>query len=244
MSSYDPHISLIEYDSLLNTRDMGGMPIEGGRVFPYKVFVRSGTLSEVTDDAVKYLKEYGISTVIDLRSSAELKKYGNMAMGDPEIDFHNISLFLGDPDKSKDPTMVFLRTHYLGDFYVQILEELSDYVIKVLEVLADCKGCALFHCAHGKDRTGIIAAIIYLLAGASREDIINNYAFSYENIKWFLDPLIETREECLKHTLRSDAVNMKIMLGHIDQNYNGDIREYLRRKGADMSMIQRLCDKF
>ena len=244
MGNYDPRCSLIDIKGILNIRDMGGMPLEGGRLFPERVFVRSGTLSESSDDDMAKLKEYGVTTVIDLRSKSELERYGSPAQQDDGIDFHSIPLFLGNPDLEEDPTMVFLRTHLLGDFYVKILEELSGDVIKVLDVLSRCEGCALFHCAHGKDRTGIIAAIIYLLAGASRVDIITNYAFSYENIKWFLDPLIEKREDCMKHTLRSDAVNMEIMLGHLDKNYNGDIREYLRMKGAGDQMITRLMSKF
>ena len=245
MNDYDPKCSTIDIKGILNMRDMGGMPVAGeGRVFPFKVFVRSGNLSEADEADMRRMKEYGVTTVIDLRSAAELKKYGSPAKDDEDIDFHNISLFLGNPDLKEDPTMVFLRTHPLGDFYVQILEELSSDVIRVLDVLSRCEGCALFHCAHGKDRTGIVAAIIYLLAGASREDIITNYAFSYENIRWFLDPLIAEREECMKHTLRSDATNMMIMLDHLERNYHGDIREYLRLKGADDQMIARLCAKF
>ncbi|SCW26310.1 protein-tyrosine phosphatase [Ruminococcaceae bacterium YRB3002] len=243
MTSYDPAISTIDIKGSLNLRDMGGMPISGGITFPYKVFVRSGNLSEVGQDGLKALKDYGITTVIDLRSKPEVVKWGNPAIDDPDIDFHNVPLFLGDPDQKEDPTMVFLRTHPLGDFYVQVMEGLSGEIIKVLDILANTSGVALFHCAHGKDRTGIIAAILYLLAGASQEDIIRNYEFSYEYIRWFLDPLIEKREDVMKHTLRSDRINMEIMLGYINNRYDGSILAYLKESGITDDTLNRLYSK-
>ena len=244
MNFYDPKVSVINIDSVLNLRDLGGIPMSSGRPFPYNVFYRSGTLAEATDEDIVKLHDRGVTTVIDLRSESELRKYGNKAMNNDFFDFHSIPLFLGDPDSGVDPTMNFLRTHHLGDFYVNILEELGSQIVKALTVLADCEGIGLFHCAHGKDRTGVICAIIYLLAGVSREDIIVNYAFSYEYIKWFLDPLIENREEDLKHTLRSDRINMEIMLDHIDNAYGGDVTKYLMSAGLSQDTIDRLRNKF
>lgn len=243
LNTYDPNISTIKIDGTLNLRDLGGMSMGDGRPFPYKVFVRSGTLSDSTPEAFQELIEYGITAVIDLRSVAEVIKYGNPAKDCPAMEFYNIPLFIGDPDAKEDPTMIFLKTHYLGDFYVMVLEELGSEIVRILNILGNAKGCALFHCAHGKDRTGIIAAILYLIAGAKREDIIRNYEFSYEYIKWFLDPLIELKADDSKHTLRSDRINMEIMLDHLDNNYGGDIHRYLTSKGMTEEEFCRLKRK-
>ena len=243
MSTYDPSVSVVNIDSTLNLRDLGGMPISDGKVFPYKKFLRSGTLSDVNPEALEKLKEYGVTTVVDLRSVAEFRNYGSPAYDDKDIKFYNIPLFVGDPDAEEDPTMIFLRTHYLGDFYVLVMEELGTEIVKVLNILAQAKGCSLYHCAHGKDRTGIISAILYLLVGAEREHIIRNYEFSYEHIKWFLDPLIEKREENSKHTLRSDRINMEIMLDYIDDKFDGDICKYLIQNGMTEQEIEALRNK-
>ncbi|MBR2524271.1 MAG: tyrosine-protein phosphatase [Clostridiales bacterium] len=243
MNKYDPGQHVIDIDSIINLRDLGGMPISGGRSFPDGIIFRSGTLAEATDEAMASLKQLGIRTVIDLRSESEVRRYGNKAQNNPDFDFHNISLFLGDPDLGSDPTMNFLRTHLLGDFYVDILETLGGNIAKVLDIIAGSEGGVLYHCAHGKDRTGIISAILYLIAGADREDIIRNYEYSYEYIKWFLDPLIEKREDCLKHTLRSDRVNMEIMLRHIDDNYGGDILNYLDHIGVRTETLDLIRSK-
>ena len=59
--------------------------------------------------------------------------------------------------------MDYLRTHHLGDYYVIIMEELGDQVCQVLRVLLNSQGITLFHCAHGKDRTGVIALVSIFL---------------------------------------------------------------------------------
>lgn len=159
------------------------------------------------------------------------------------IEFHSIPLFKGDPELKDDPTMEFLRTHHLGDFYVIVAEEFGSSAVSVLRILKDCRGTALFHCAHGKDRTGVITACLYLLAGASREDIIHNYEISYGYLEDFLAPLMAKTEDDMKHTLRSDRINMEIFLKHIDDNYGGNIRNLLRSKGMTDLEIEQLTAK-
>ena len=245
MAAYNPDVQRLFIGEALNAREMGAMPLADGKVFKKGLFVRSGSPKEASPEGLRLMKEYNIKTVIDLRSPIELNKFGNPFAEDPDINFMNIPLFRGDPDAlDKDDTMVFLRTHQLGDFYVIVLQTLQHEIANVLKVLTDNEdGVCLFHCAHGKDRTGIIAALLYLLAGASREDIILNYKVSYDYAADFLDPLIAKREDILKHTLRSDAVNMEIMLNWLDSEYDGDVISYLLSAGLSMADINKLRKK-
>lgn len=243
--SFNPDIQRLFFDDLINARDLGRMPLSNGKTFIKNKIMRCGSPSLASQKAIDELKKYGVKTVIDLRSEAEVNHYGNPFKDCNNVDFNNVSLFLGDPDSDEDPTMQFLRTHPLGDFYVIVLEELSSRIIEVLRIINRNfnDGVILFHCAHGKDRTGIIAAILYLIAGASYDDIINNYKVSYEYARHFLDPLIAQREECMRHTLRSDADNMRIFLNYIDEHYDGKIEEYLTKGGMNYSEISELRSK-
>ena len=159
----------------------------------------------------------------------------------PGVDFYNIPLFIGDPYDDNNETIMFLRTHLLGDFYVKILQELGDKVCEVLRLISDNKdGITMYHCAHGKDRTGLISALLYLLAGASRENIIENYKCSFEFMKPILEPAIASIEPELKHILNSDQENMEILLDFIDSSYNGDITLYLKEQGMTSEEIEKL----
>ena len=244
MKNYNPDTQRLIFDDLINCRELGGMPLSDGHIFRSGVCLRSGSPSYASHEALKLLKEYGVTTVIDLRSEAELAHNGNPFREDDEVKFYNVSLFVGDPEQDEDPMMQFLRTHHLGDFYVILLEELASRVIQVIRIILNNNdGITLFHCAHGKDRTGVTAAILYLLGGASREDIINNYKVSYDYARHFLDPLIEHKEDDLKHTLRSDAINMEIFLDYIDSKYNGDITTFLINNGMTNEEIDTLKKK-
>lgn len=241
MNNYDPASQKIPYEGLLNTRELGGMPLADGTVFPSGLFIRSGAPCFFTADGVDHLKSLGVKTVIDLRAEVEIERDGNPFKDDPSITFYNIPLFVGDPSADTDPTMEFLRTHHLGDFYVMMLNELGDRIVKILNILrTHTDGYCLFHCAHGKDRTGVIAALLYILAGAKREDIVLNYKVSYEYAKHFLDPLIAKKEDDMKHVLRSDAVNMEILLDHLENEYSMDVSRYLLKSGMTSEELEGL----
>lgn len=244
MNTYNPDSQRLFVNDVINCRELGGMPLKNDRVFINKLFLRSGSPSYATSKGISLIKEYGVRTVIDLRAESELNRLGNPFKVDRDVTFYSKPLLIGDPDDlTKDPTMIYLRDHHLGDFYVIVLEELKSQVADIMRIFLDCEGVVLFHCAHGKDRTGVIAALLYLLAGASRENIIRNYEISYTYARDFLDELMSKREDCLKHTLRSDAINMEIMLDYIDSKYDGDISKYLLSAGLTIDEIGKLKSK-
>lgn len=243
MSEYNPKSQHINFDGLLNARELGGMPLADGKVFNDGIVIRADSPSFLTTEQATAIRDYGVTQVIDLRSAAEVEHWGNKFIDFPGVKFSNVPLFLGDPDAEDDPTMNMLRTKKLGDFYVLVFEQLIKEICQVLRLIVNNEGITLFHCAHGKDRTGVIAATLYLLAGASRENIIKNYEISYSYMRPILDPLIEKREDCLKHTLRSDAENMVIFLNYIDEKHNGAIEGYLLDNGLTSEELTRLKSK-
>ena len=243
MSSYDPDSQLIKDLALLNCRELGGMPLAGGKTFRTGIFIRSGSPEYLNDAQIREVKEYGVKNVIDLRAADELKGTGNPFADDPDVNFHSVPLFNGDPNGDDDKTMQFILTHTLGDYYVVIAEEMGDRLAKIMRILLNSEGITLFHCAHGKDRTGVVAALLYLLCGASRENIISNYAVSYEYLKDFLAPAIAKLPDGMKHILRSEAHNMETFLDYMDSKWNGDAACLLTANGLTADEINALKNK-
>lgn len=240
---YNPDAQRLFFDDLINCREIGGMPTQDGFTVNRGICIRSGSPSLASPDAARGLINYGTTRVIDLRSEAEASNSVNPFRDIDAVDYHNIPLFIGNPDSDDDPTMRFLRSNKLGDFYILLLEQLSDRLVTVLKLINSNDGITLFHCAHGKDRTGVVAAILYLICNVSRENIITNYKVSYEYARHFLEPLIAAKEDCMKHTLRSDAENMKILLDYFDSKYNGDINTFLISAGMSCDDINSLRSK-
>ena len=243
MSAYNPDSQLIDLP-LINCRELGGMPLKDGHVFRSGLFLRSGAPSELkTREEFEQVKAYGVKNVIDFRGVTELERCGNPFRDDADTKFYSIPLFIGDPGDVNNDTMQFLRTHHLGDYYVIIMEQLGDKVAQVMRILLNAEGLTLYHCAHGKDRTGVISAILYLIAGADREDIVTNYKVSYDYLEDFLKPLIDAAPDDMKHTLRSDEINIRIFLKYIDDKWDGKVENYLISNGMTESEIKALRDK-
>lgn len=236
---YNPDDQLITSLSLPNCRELGGMPLEGGKAFRKGVFIRSSSPEKLTPEQILEVKEYGVKCVVDLRAEAELKDFGNPFQNDPDVDFCFVSLFPGDPNNLSDELLDFIRKRHLGDYYVRICEDLGKDVIKTMRYLLNSKGLTLFHCTHGKDRTGTITALLYLLAGASRENIILNYQASYKYLEKYLEKRMAKMPDDMKHLLRSDKLNMEIFLDYVDERWNGDISGFFRFNGmTDEEIVQ------
>ncbi len=243
MESYNPDSQLVKDLALINCRELGGMPLSGGKTFKSGIFLRSGSPEWLKPDQISAVKAYGVKSVIDLRATDELKGSGNPFATDPDVSFFNVPLFNGDPNGDDDKTMEFIITHTLGDYYVIIAEEMGDRLVEIMRILLGNTGLTLFHCAHGKDRTGVVAAILYLLAGASRENIIKNYAISYEYLKDFLAPSIAKLPDNMKHILKSDAHNMETFLDYIDSKWDGDVTKLLIANGMTIDEVTALKAK-
>ena len=243
MTEYNPDSQLIRSLKLMNCRELGGMPLEGGKVFKTGVFIRSGSPERLTPEQVQEVKDYGVKAVVDLRAEAELKDFGNPFKDDPDVDFHFVPLFPGDPNNLSDDLIDFIRTRHLGDYYVRICEDLGKDVIQVMRYLLNSKGLTLYHCTHGKDRTGAVTAMLYLLAGASRENIIKNYKVSYTYLEKHLERAMAKMPPDMKHLLRSDEINMNIFLDYVDETWSGDITGFFRFNGMTDEEISALKAK-
>lgn len=240
----DPSTNRLVLPNLYNARDMGGMITSSGKVTAFRRFIRSDSPSDLDKTGVDALIAYSVRTVIDLRSEQEISRSGNPFMARPEVAFFNFPLIALDPGDMRDPTIDFLSNNKLGDLYVMMLEHSRKNIRGVLRTILNAQeGAILFHCLHGKDRTGLIAAILFLLAGVPRMDIIENYAASFNHIRPLVDPLFDKTASETHHIFRSDAENMHILLDHIDRQYSGNIERYLSEIDLTVSDIEMLRAK-
>lgn len=240
----DPETNRLVLPHLYNARDMGGMMTKSGKRTAYKRFIRSDSPASLDEKGVDELIAYSVRTVIDLRSPQEMERTGNPFIKRPEILFRNIPLIAIDPDDRNGLVMGYLVENRLGHLYILMLEHSREAVTEVFRTIIEAPdGAVVFHCMHGKDRTGLIAALLFLLAGVSRDDIVGNYAASFEHIRPLVDPLFESMPENTHHMYRSDAENMRFLLDHIDALYEGRTEVYLRQLGFSDEDIGKIRDR-
>lgn len=165
-----------------NARDIGGYPTKDNKVTKFHVFVRSSRLTDLTAKDNEFLREYGITDIIDLRGTTLIQDefVSDDNINKDYFNFHYIPL------STKRIEKYIKENEYIDNFNFGIgYTYLLDNKIKIKEifdVIASSKGGVLFHCTAGKDRTGVVSALILGLCNVDRKDIIANYEVTYTYI--------------------------------------------------------------
>ena len=169
-------------DGLLNVRDLGGLSTpDGRRVRPGRI-VRSDNLRGLTDEgAVTLVREVAPRLVVDLRTEAECAREGRGLAEVADVGYVNFPL---QPKAALNAEQVAagLATNLFDDYVLQIRGN-GGPLVAALELLSDGDALpAVVHCTAGKDRTGVLVALLLDLLGVAREQIVADYAATTENM--------------------------------------------------------------
>ncbi|GAB3537196.1 tyrosine-protein phosphatase PtbB [Arthrobacter tecti] len=172
---------------ILNLRDIAEVtaasPHAPARGKVYRSSQPFGWDAEATMD---FLGQQGIETIVDLRSEREAGMVPWQVAHDAGIDV--IAAPLDDADPVA--TMSLQTAEDLGNFYLSWLSARSDAILNALQPIIDGR-TTLVHCAAGKDRTGVITAVVLLVAGVEDELIIEDYAHTTGALPQILPALAE-----------------------------------------------------
>jgi protein-tyrosine phosphatase len=168
----------IAFEAVFNFRDLGGYPTVDGRRVRWRQLFRADGLHRLRPDEGEQFRELGVTTVVDLRTDEEVRIRGRFPAEVAEVEYHHLPMFDVEPDwHAADAD----APGYLADRYMDMLEAGHATVAATLELLARPQTLPMvFHCAAGKDRTGIMAAIVLGLLGVPDEVIADDYALSHE----------------------------------------------------------------
>lgn len=207
-----------------NVRELGGLPAMNGGQTQWHRFLRSDHLMELTEDDIRMLVGYGVRTVIDLRSGAEAEKEPDHPGLLGQVDYFSIP-FLEEDLSPAGQAFAAERLSNLSNLYLGLLKRKA--VIKELfECIAGARdGCVLFHCAVGKDRTGVLALLLLMLAGADRQDCVTNYIQSFTNLTR-KEEFRQIKESEYYHLVRSDAEYIEAAYEYVS-NFAGGIDGFL-----------------
>jgi protein-tyrosine phosphatase len=169
----------MRWPGCVNFRDAGGYETSMGKAMPRGRIYRSGQLSDVdTATARRIEAELGLRTVVDLRTSMERHVFGPGALGDlGGIAHWHMPLFETIRPEWDLPTEWTCRA--VADRYEEMLADGAATVARLLRKLANREAYpVLIHCAAGRDRTGIVIALLLSLLGVERDVIAADYALS------------------------------------------------------------------
>jgi protein-tyrosine phosphatase len=238
----------LDWDGCSNVRDLGGIPLPGGRETRSGVLVRADNIRKLTDDGWQALSEHGIERIVDLRWLEELAADPSRQVG---IEVVHVSL-LGvlDPDFSDDIDDYIAADDpagYWGSANIAILERHREGIGAAIAAIADANGPVVFHCAGGKDRTGLVSALLLRNAGVAIEDVARDYALTFEMLQraprsWADEAPDEETRRRRTFMLNCPPEAMQRALEHVEREYD-DVAGYLRSCGLDDGRIERLRDR-
>jgi len=228
----------INLSGAVNVRDLGGYKTETGSTRWLNLF-RADNLHRLTEEDQSILLDMGIRTIIDLRHRTEVEAAPNIFADHPQILYRNIPIFRQVPSAEQRS-----RIPDLSAAYRYMVENCKVGFGEALAAIADADaGAVLYHCTAGKDRTGILTALLLSLVGVAPDDIAFDYALTAEAMKRlrpiFLEQLSKMGGSVEETLLLSEAADMAGLLIYIDEQY-GNAYKYVQSLGLTDAEISRI----
>lgn len=251
---------VINIDGTLNFRDLGGYKTAEGRTVKWRKMFRSAQLHSLSEAGISALAGLNIKTVVDLRFCDELKNYPTILRALPSAEIFTWDDEVFKPDSgdseavnaermrgswrdsldSNDPAVV--REAMRSNYPTKLYSHRAIYRRLLLRLIAG-KAPLLFHCAAGKDRTGVAAALILSLLGVNDQQIIEDYmltqnliegrmeawlaggATNQEQYEGFQKKLAEQPSAMLKPVFEADRSYIDTLLDYVEKTY-GSFHSY------------------
>jgi protein-tyrosine phosphatase len=221
----------LEWEGAFNVRDLGGFPTRQGGTTKTGAVVRSDSPDALTDKGWAALRAHGVRTIVDLRDAPERTTLPPLAelstVHVPVFDFSDAAFFEAGRDVWDTPA-----------FYRAALEHWQNrFAEAVVAVGRAAPGGVLVHCQVGRDRTGLVTAMLLSLAGVEAADIAADYALSADRLR----PLYER----LAHDLADDAARERLHRENASEAHwvldllaGLDVEAYLAAGGATATDLE------
>jgi protein-tyrosine phosphatase len=232
----------LELESAENVRDLGGYSTVDGATTQWGRFVRSGDMDHLTQADQQKLVAYGIRTVIDLRMAWEIEAAPNVFSQSSQVTFYNHD-FWGDRfDTYRSTSRGAPPEVKLADLYCSGLVKSGFIMADIMSTIADSTESGFaFQCRSGKDRTGLVAALLLAVAGVPDDTICADYALTSSFLNSAPDSDADPQQP--GYYLKGCAAEtMALTLGFLEQKYSG-AEGYLRQLDVSARQILRIREK-
>ena len=244
----------IHLDGPVNFRDIGGYQTVDGSTVRWRKVYRADALHEMSDrDAQIVFDDLEIGLVIDLRSEREVDLVGTGPVGSSGATWVHLSV-IDETQPAQQTWQALLEDVPMSERYSRILAQAGPRFVEALELIAESSVPLVFHCTAGKDRTGILAALLLCALGVPDTEVVDDYAATSEVLHTIEarylaraeDPRFSTQFEGLpgwrdqaRKLMTADAQTMHHVLGELRAN-DTSIDAWLARNGLSAGMMSLL----
>jgi protein-tyrosine phosphatase len=232
------------WDGCLNVRDLGGLPTDDGGETSFGSVIRADSVQLLSDEGWGALVESGIGRIVDLRDPREQED-------DParELPLEVVRVPILEPlDEDAWAEVVALSEQAPTDadaqllVYLRFLDRCRPRFVEAVAAVADAPtGAVVVHCHGGKDRTGLVAALLLRLAGVPATAIADDYALSAVRLRprherWLAEAEDEAARRRIERIASTPAAAMVGVLDALDEQYGG-VERYLLDGGLDPEQL-------
>jgi len=234
----------IVFELAFNVRDLGGLPTQDGRSIRSGLLYRGDGVHRLTGADLDRARALGLCTVVDLRTVGEIERGGRYPAKEHPVDWHNLPI-LERMWSEDDLVATTGAVAFLCERYLDMLGSGGPSIARIIHLAAEGTPL-LFHCAAGKDRTGVVAAVLLGLAGVPAEEIAADYHATAGAMAAFVDWLTITYPEAIDSMtsqppeyLEAPLEAMAELLELVDERY-GSMEGYVDSLGVDAETVERL----
>jgi protein-tyrosine phosphatase len=230
------------WDGCVNVRDLGGLPTEDGLTTRFERVVRADSVRRLTEAGWQALAAYGVHRIVDLRWHDELAQDPRR---DLDVEVVHVPVFpdLGDPaweaaEAEEDR----------GREYAWLLETGADRFARAVASVAESpEGPVVVHCAAGKDRTGLVAALLLRLVRVQHDAVVEDYVLSGRNLERVIGSWVEEAPDEVERERRiylgmTPPGAIEHAVGEVER-IHGSVDAYLRAGGASPIALARVRDR-
>jgi protein-tyrosine phosphatase len=240
----------LTWDGCLNVRDLGGFPAEDGGETRFGAVVRADSVRQLSDEGWRALVDYGVTTVVDLRGDHERED-------DPpdELPVRVVHVPFMEADEREweeiGPELDAVREQApdaaaaTREAYLIFLERFRRNVAASVRAVARAPaGGVVIHCVGGKDRTGLLAALLLHVAGVPAGEIAADYALSEERLRprherWLATAETDAERAEIERISKTPAEGMLGVFEELERRY-GSVEAYLRDAGVEDEDLARV----
>jgi len=231
------------WDGCLNVRDLGGLATEDGAETRFGSVIRADSLGLLSRDGWEALVGSGVTRIVDLREQFEIdtdppRELDVEVVHVPILDRFDEEAWAEIQERSDRASSHAAATEMV---YLRFLEHSRPRFVEAVAAVAEAPGAVVFHCHGGKDRTGLLAAILLRLAGVPIEAIAEDYAVSGIRLEprhreWIASAEDEAERARIERITATPHDAMEAVLEAMEERYGG-VEPYLLDGGLPEELL-------